>query len=156
VAECLPGSHISGKCGDWRWVPYFIRVHFFQRVLAFGIHYIVAGTSFFFTLRTTCCNQASTQVINCLQILDAQSPRKNDYVGDSDGGSDDEGSLLAAISSPYLAKTKSPPLPPSKDATCHDGFSLDPDDDALIDPLGPREIINEAIKTVEKTNNVSC
>jgi len=75
---------------------------------------------------------------------------------DSDEGSDDEGSLLAAISSPHLAKRKSPLLPSSKDTTCQDGFSLDPEDDDLTDLLGPGEIINKAIKTVEKTNNVSC
>ena len=50
---------------------------------------------------------------------------------DSDEGSDDEGSLLAAISSPHLPKTKSPPLPPSKDVSCHDGFSLDQEDDDI-------------------------
>ena len=79
-------------------------------------------------------------------------------MGDSDEDSDDEGSLLAAISSPHRVHTKTPPLLPSKDVTCHDGFSLDPEDDDLTDHdlLGPQEIINEAIKTVEKTNNVSC
>lgn len=82
-----------------------------------------------------------------------QSPRNNDYVRNSDEDSDDEGPLLAATSSPPPVQTKAPPLPPSEDLAYYD-FSLDPEDEDLTDLLGPREIINKAIKTVEKTSNV--
>lgn len=95
-------------------------------------------------------------LINCPQILNVQSPRKNDYLRNSDEDSDDEGPLLAATSSPHPVQTKAPPLPPSEDLAFHYDFSLDPEDEDLTDLLGPREIINEAIKTVEKTNNVRC